>query len=429
MSGRAILKAVSAIRDCALVMLENASYIRRELPNVEMPEALRSQTAAVCDSMIGTKHDVVSEVFEIDELLNSKTDRAEVLSRIGRVIRWLREDISRMHQVVMALREDSRKNRHHTLGLILVQESTANIANAFNCAEAAVDTLESQNPPALAQGHADRHSNPGQKARARDGCRSSRYETDTENYLDNKGTKLWSVLKGTGTPLILCNGGPGCDDYLDPVSEMIEDLCAVVRFEQRGCGRSDWDKRYDLETTIGDIEFIRGAYGFDKVIVGGHSAGVGFCLAYALRYPERTMGIVGVSGGSIVDDREWFETYRANLEKYGDDNGGKVYRADPDANRIGNATWRSFIRQPTLLRDVSRLGIPAIFINGGDDIRPNWPTVQLARLLRNGEYVEIAGAGHYIWISRPDELRVELRKAVKKIVAQQAPSVDMDGPH
>jgi hypothetical protein len=145
MNSPAVPGAISAIRDCALIMLENASYIQRELPNVEMLEVLRLQTAEVCESMIGTKHDVISELFEIDELLKSKTDWAVVSSRTDRIIEWLWEDISKMHQVVMALLEDSQKNESHTLSLILVQESAANIINAFNCARAAVDALASEN--------------------------------------------------------------------------------------------------------------------------------------------------------------------------------------------------------------------------------------------------------------------------------------------
>lgn len=144
MNSRAVLEAVRAIGDCALIMLENASYIQRELPNVEMREALRSQTAEVCESMVGTKHDIISELFEIDELLKSKTDWVVVSSRIDRLVRWLWEDISKMHQVVMALREDSQNNQNHTLSLVLVQESAANIVNAFNCVKAAVDALASE---------------------------------------------------------------------------------------------------------------------------------------------------------------------------------------------------------------------------------------------------------------------------------------------
>ena len=144
MNSAAVLQAISAIRDCALIMLENASYIQRELPNVEMREVLKSQTVEVCESMVGTKHDVISELFEIDELLKSKTNWAVVSSRIDRLIRWLWDDISKMHQLVMALREDSQKNENYTLSLVLVQESAANIVNAFNRAKAAVDALASE---------------------------------------------------------------------------------------------------------------------------------------------------------------------------------------------------------------------------------------------------------------------------------------------
>ena len=163
---------------------------------------------------------------------------------------------------------------------------------------------------------------------------------------------------------------------------------------------------------------MRNAYGFDKVIVGGHSAGVGLSLTYALKHPNVVMGIVGISGGCIVNDREWYKAYRENLEKHGENNGGREFKSDPEVNNVGNATWRDFITGATLLRDISRLDIPAVFINAGEDIRPNWPTVQLAQLLRKGEYVEIAGAGHYIWVAHQEELRKELRAAVEKITAQ-----------
>jgi len=135
--------ALSAIRDCALIMLENASYVQRELPNVEIADPLGSQTVEVCDAMVGTKHDIISELFEIDELLESDDKSAAISSRLTRTIRWLWKDISRLDQVVMALREDSQKNEKHILALILVEESAANILNAFNRAKAAVNAVVS----------------------------------------------------------------------------------------------------------------------------------------------------------------------------------------------------------------------------------------------------------------------------------------------
>lgn len=141
MDRKAVLEAMNAIRDCALAMMENASYIQQELPRVEMSEALRSRTAEICESMVGTKHDVISELFEMDELLQAEADQAAVSSRIDRALRWLWEDISKMHQLVLDLRDESRKNNDYTLALVLVQESAANIVQAFNRAKAAAEAL------------------------------------------------------------------------------------------------------------------------------------------------------------------------------------------------------------------------------------------------------------------------------------------------
>ena len=143
MNSSAVQEALSAIRDCAFIMLENASYIQRELPNVVIADPLRSQTAEVCEAMVGTGHDIISELFEIDELFKSDAESAIISSRLARSIRWLWEDISRLHQVVMALRADSQKDRNYTLALILVEESAANIVNTFNRAKAAVDVATS----------------------------------------------------------------------------------------------------------------------------------------------------------------------------------------------------------------------------------------------------------------------------------------------
>ncbi len=101
------------------------------------------------------------------------------------------------------------------------------------------------------------------------------------------------------------NGGPGCDDYLAPVAEMIDDLCLVIRFEPRGCGRSDWDGNYDIDTLVVDAEAVRREYGVERCIAAGHSFGPNAALAYALRYSSRVMGLIEIAGGSVLNDRKW----------------------------------------------------------------------------------------------------------------------------
>src|SRR5262245_62518811 len=106
--------------------------------------------------------------------------------------------------------------------------------------------------------------------------------TTGERFVQVGEAHLWSTVSGAGTPVVCFNGGPGCDDYLEPVARLIDDRCRVVRFEPRGCGRSDWDGCYDVDTFLTDSEAVRQTYGYERWIVLGHSHGPNLALAYAL---------------------------------------------------------------------------------------------------------------------------------------------------
>lgn len=238
-----------------------------------------------------------------------------------------------------------------------------------------------------------------------------------DRFVEVKGARLWCTESGDGVPLVLFNGGPGCDDYLLPVAEMIEDRCRVIRFEPRGCGRSTWDGRYDLDTLVDDVERLRDAFGVDRWIVAGHSMGPNLALAYTLAHPDRVIGLIGIAGGSIVNDRDWSEAYHKGLATLGEESGSIEFHADATVNPAMNASWRTYIKEPDLLRKIAELRLPAAFITAGDDIRPAWPTLQLAALLPRGAHVEVPGASHYIWLTHARELREQLDRALRRILA------------
>ena len=128
-------------RNCALVMLESANYIQRELANVHLNHELRAETEQVCTALVGTKHDIISELFELDELLGAGASAPVVRSRVNRIVQWLRDDITRMHQLVMALESASKQDPVYGLAYVLVAESATNLLNAFNRTRTAADSL------------------------------------------------------------------------------------------------------------------------------------------------------------------------------------------------------------------------------------------------------------------------------------------------
>ncbi len=237
-----------------------------------------------------------------------------------------------------------------------------------------------------------------------------------QRWVEARGAQLWTTASGDGTPILLFNGGPGCSDYLQPVAALLEHRCRVIRFEPRGCGRSSWDGKYDLDTLLADAEVVRKAYEVERCVVGGHSAGPSFALAYALRYRAPVLGMIGIAGGSIVNDRDWSLVYHERLENEGEDKGGIEFHSDTQVNPIGMRSWREYIKRPSLLREIAALDVPAVFINAENDIRPNWPTQQLANLLPRGKYVSLAGAAHYPWLTHQSALRSELERALDYVL-------------
>ncbi len=144
MNEPAVHAVMTEAHSCALVMLESASFIQSEMANVQMNDALRTQTEQVCTALIGTKHDIITELDELDELLGSEASATVISSRVNLIVEWLRDDITRMHQLVMALESASKQYPECMDAYILVTESTTNILNAINRTRAAADSLRAE---------------------------------------------------------------------------------------------------------------------------------------------------------------------------------------------------------------------------------------------------------------------------------------------
>ncbi|MGM9986153.1 MAG: alpha/beta fold hydrolase, partial [Bacillaceae bacterium] len=76
-------------------------------------------------------------------------------------------------------------------------------------------------------------------------------------------------------------------------------------------------------------------------------------------------------------------------------------------------SWRTFIKTPSLLKDISTITCPSLFICGEKDIRPSWPIKQVANLINDAKYIEMKEASHYIWFDKEEELGEILREFIK----------------
>jgi hypothetical protein len=123
---------VMATREFAMQMLANALYILGELPDVKMSDGLRARTREVCNSLISTKHDLITELFDLDDLAASDATDPQLGERVERIVRWAREDLLKLHELVTALDAASKQDTTIALASVLVTESATNILNFFD---------------------------------------------------------------------------------------------------------------------------------------------------------------------------------------------------------------------------------------------------------------------------------------------------------
>jgi proline iminopeptidase len=118
--------------------------------------------------------------------------------------------------------------------------------------------------------------------------------TDGKYYTVN-GAKIWTVRVGDGPPLFLIPGGPGGAHPGMRGFDSLASTNTLIYFDAFGRGKSDTAKNvkeYSLERDIEDLEGLRKAMGFNKIIVLGHSYGTVVAQGYALKYGQNVIRLI-----------------------------------------------------------------------------------------------------------------------------------------
>lgn len=268
------------------------------------------------------------------------------------------------------------------------------------------------------------------------------------------GVRLWTSRQGQGDPaLVLCHGGPGLWDMFENVAAMLDDRAAVVRWDQRGCGRSERGTGpWTTERFVADLDAVRQHYALDRPVLLGHSWGAQLALSYALAHPERVGGLVYVGGTGIDPVATWRgpfeESFRARLGEVperlarwrelvdGDreravlqwsvdfedreralEHAGRM--ADPwfeinfECNEALGAETQQSWGTPELYAACQNLDVPVLIVDGERDVRPRWAVDSLERALPRVRRVVLRGAGHSPWVEDPEGFREAVGAALK----------------
>ncbi len=253
--------------------------------------------------------------------------------------------------------------------------------------------------------------------------------------------------------MVLCHGGPGLWDDLEPLARFIEGRALVQRYDQRGCGRSEGAAGpFTLERFVEDLgAVVEAAAGPaangshpgppSPVVVAGHSWGATLALHYALARPERCAGVLYVSGTGL--GQGWRAAWAAEADRRlspaqrrrRDELGARA-RTWGEEVELRTLLWAPDFAEPTgalelaaeaasipvevnvacaraidaelrglaedeLAQRCRASPVPVLVLHGGRDPRPASALDSLVAALPRAEILVIPGAGHRPWVERP----------------------------
>ncbi|MEV0231744.1 alpha/beta hydrolase [Nonomuraea sp. NPDC050786] len=273
---------------------------------------------------------------------------------------------------------------------------------------------------------------------------------------DGARLRTWTAgsLIPRRAPVVMVHGGPGVPDYLAPVAAVIDDLCLVHRYDQRGTGGSCWQGEHTIARHVRDLALLLDAWGHDRVVLLGHSFGTNLAGYFLLAHPERVAGLIQIAGPFLDPWRE--ADLAAQRARRTDEQQARLDELDAsesrtDAEEIEYLTlswftdhadrtraWDWALASARTLRPINyamnaqlnaakradpletrvdelreRLPPGAVIIGGAGDSRPADALRRLGEQL-GCEAVIIPDAGHHPWLDAPDRFGAALRAAVER---------------
>lgn len=228
-------------------------------------------------------------------------------------------------------------------------------------------------------------------------------------------------VAGNGPQLVLVHEAGGSLRSWDCVAAVLEPLCTVVRYDQRGSGNSCWNGSISLDDLADDLAAVLDHLSPDgPVCLVGAAFGAAQVARFASGQPERVRAVAMICPAvDFSPERLAFNARRAQdiaadgLTAHLD---ATINRSFPPALRHGSAYERyleqflgndphslaSHYRAMTdATQSLATLQCPVLLLAGTSDIvRPPDQVGGLRRVLRQAQFQEIP-AGHFAHVQAP----------------------------
>lgn len=231
---------------------------------------------------------------------------------------------------------------------------------------------------------------------------------------------------GPGTPLVLSHGFLMDSDMFEPQVRELGGRHRVITWDQRGHGRTEFDgKPFTYWDSAGDLAALLDHLGVNRAVLGGMSQGGFVSMRFALRHPERTVGLVLIDTQSGLEDPDKSAQYDLmhdvwvgsgpNDQLVGmtaaiiignerPESAGYIEKWKAREPRELTPIYRTLVERDDITDRLGEIQAPALVIHGVEDVAIDMSLAEklCADLPNCKGVVKVEGAGHASNLTHPE---------------------------
>ena len=247
--------------------------------------------------------------------------------------------------------------------------------------------------------------------------------------------------------LVLLHGGAAHAHWWDHIAPRLARYYRVLAFDLRGHGYSGWivPPAYEVEDYVADLEEVIATLNLAPLILLGHSLGGFVALTYASAHPAALRALVVVDIGARLGGSRFMRLLRSVPSPVYQDEADLLrrFRLLPVETHVTPALIQYIARSSVLSqvdgglrlkcdratltresRDLNaRLGqitCPTLFLRGRDSLNLSAETLsKLVALCPQAQGVDIAGAGHHVFLDQPASFMDVIHGFLGEVVRQK----------
>lgn len=242
----------------------------------------------------------------------------------------------------------------------------------------------------------------------------------------------------TNPPLLLLHGGSAHAHWWDHIALVLAEDFHVIALDLRGHGDSGWvpgDSAYQIEQYVADLAQVVAQLALPPFVLLGHSLGGFVAMSYASANAQHLRALIAIDIGPRLGGSRFMRLLRQMP--------APIFADEADLHRRFRLLPQKTSASPELLRDIARhsvrprtdgrlslkcdratmnreprdlqaqlanISCPTLVMRGSESHNLSLSTQEeMIRLCPQAHGVEIAGAGHHIFLDTPEEFLVEVQ--------------------